>query len=72
MLANFLLWNAFLPSAHQVVSPSPVALNVAPADGIFSASDDMLETIDTADSAQQHMLVNELVSRLFPPLRFRR
>lgn len=49
MLANFLLWKAFLLSPHQVVSPSPVALNGAPADGILSASDDMLETIDTAD-----------------------
>lgn len=70
MLANFLLWKAFLPSAHQVVSPSPVALNGAPADGIFSAGDDMLETIDTADWAQQHMPVNELV--LKPPPRFPR
>lgn len=49
MLANFLLWKAFLPSAHQVTSPSPAALNGAPADGFFSGSDDMLEMIDTAD-----------------------
>lgn len=67
MLASFLLWKAFLPSAHRVTSPSPVALSGAPAGGFFSGSDDMLGMIDTADWAQQHMPVNELVSRLFSP-----
>lgn len=64
VLVSFLLWKAFL---HHVVSVSPAGAATAPPDGFFSAAEDVLEMMDAADSAQQLMPVNNLVSGLFSP-----